>query len=408
MLRHQAFKFRLYPNVEQRIGLARQFGCARFVYNHFLRQRIDYYAAHKGEQKQGLNYSDTARALVELKQQPETEWLGEVNSQALQQSLMDLDTAYQNFFTGRAKFPHYKCKRDKQAFRVPQHFTLDTASGHLCLPKLTPIKIVLHRPVAGIIKSVTVSRTPSGRYFASLLCEIEMKDRKPKRRGKEQALDVGLKHFVVTSAGEKVETPAFLRQSEKQLAHLQRELSRKKPGSNNRHKARVKVARLHEHVANQRADFLHKQSRRLIDESQAIYVEGLNVKGMLANHSLAKSISDAGWGEFLRQLRYKGEWYGCRVEAIDRFFPSSRTCGNCGGMHAALTLADREWECPECHTLLDRDLNAARNILTAGRARAKQHQQEGRAGIAQTQTPGEMCASQARQRTRKPPALAVR
>jgi putative transposase len=188
----------------------------------------------------------------------------------------------------------------------------------------------------------------------------------------------------------------------------QRRLARKQSGSQNRIKARVKVARLHEHIANQRRDFTHKLSRRLIDENKAIYVESLNVAGMLANHSLAKSISDAGWGEFLRQLQYKGAWAGCSVAAIDRFFPSSRTCRMCGYHNADLTLADREWECPECHTRLDRDTNAAGNILDAGRARAKQQKQECRAGIARTHTPGETCASKADLRTRKPPALAVR
>jgi putative transposase len=407
MVIHQAFKFRLYPNIEQHNFLARQFGCARYVYNYFLRQRIDFYAAHKGEKKQGLNYFDTARALVKLKKQPETEWLNEVNSQALQQSLLNLDTAYKNFFAGRAEFPKFKRKHDKQSFRVPQFFDLDTDTGHLCLPKMTPIKIVVHRPIVGVMKSVTVSRTPSGHYFASILCEIETKERKPKRRGKEQGLDLGLKSLVVTSEGEKIAPPNCLRKSEKKLAQLQRELARKKPGSNHRDQARVKVARLHEHIANQRADFLHKQSRRLIDESKAIYVEGLNVAGLLANHSLAKSISDAGWGEFLRQLQYKGAWYGCRVEAIDRFFPSSRACGKCGCINAALTLADREWKCPECHTLHDRDINAARNILVAGKAqakRAKQQKQECRAGMARTQTPGETGARKAGLRTRKPAA----
>lgn len=411
MLRLQAFKFRLYPNVEQRIFLARQFGCARYVYNHFLRQRFDFYAAHKGEEKQGLNYYDTNKSLTVLKHQPGTEWLCEVNSQALQESLRNLDTAYRNFFEGRAEFPKFKRKYDKQSFRVPQHFYLDTDTGHLCLPKMAPIRIVVHRPIVGTMKSVTVSRTPAGYYFASILCEIDAPEPKPKRRGKEQGLDVGLKSFVVTSEGEKIDPPNCLRKSEKKLAHLQRELSRKKKGSNNRNKARVKVARLHEHIANQRKDFLHKQSRRLIDESKAIYVEGLNVAGMLANHHLAKSISDAGWGEFLRQLEYKGAWYGCTVEAINRFFPSSKACGVCGCINTALTLAEREWECPECHTLHDRDINAARNILAAGKSQAKratQQKQECRAGMARTQTPGEMRASKARLRTRKPPALAVR
>lgn len=250
---------------------------------------------------------------------------------------------------------------------MPQHFSLEAAQGRLTIPKLTPLKIVVHRPVEGEIKQVTISRTPSNRYFASILCEVEAKDPKPKRKGKAIGLDLGLKSFAVTSEGEKIDPPQHLRRSEKKLARLQRQLSRKQKGSQNREKARLKVARLHEKVANQRADFLHKQSRRLIDESQAIYVESLNVKGMLANPHLAKSISDSGWREFLRQLAYKGEWVGCHIGEIDRFFPSSKRCHQCGYIHQDLRLSDREWDCPECHTHHDRDENAAKNILTFGK-----------------------------------------
>jgi len=328
MIFHQAYKFRLYPNAEQRQALDRQFGCTRFVYNYFLRQRMDYYAVHKGEKKQGLNYQDTARMLTVLKHQPEFAWLQEVNSQSLQVALRDLDTAYKNFFEGRAKFPKFKSRRDRQSFGVPQHFTLDAEQGRLSLPKLTPLKIVVHRPIAGTLKSVTISRNPSGRYFASILCEVEMQDPPPRRTGQEIGVDLGLKSFLVTSQGEKIDPPQPLRRAEEELCRLQRKLSRKQKGSRNREKARMKVARLHEKVANQRADFLHKQSRRLIDESQAIYVESLNVKGMLANHHLARSISDAGWGEFLRQLQYKVVWTGCRLE---RSSPSSRPAGGVTG-----------------------------------------------------------------------------
>jgi putative transposase len=382
------------------------------VYNYFLHQRMDYYAAHKGEKKQGLNYNDTAILLTALKRQPEYAWLKEVNSQALQVALRNLDTAYGNFFAGRGKFPQFKSRRDKQSFGVPQHFILDAERGWLALPKLTPLKIVVHRPVIGMLKSVTISRSPSGRYFASLLCEVEVKDRPPKHKGKEIGLDLGLKSMAVTSEGEKIAALQPLRRAEKKLCRAQRQLSRKQKGSQNGEKARLKVARLHEKVANQRADFLHKQSRRLIDESQAIYVESLNVKGMLANHPLAKSISDAGWGEFLRQLQYKSAWYGCRLEAIGPFFPSSQLCHKCGYRKTDLTLAEREWDCPVCHTHHDRDVNAALNILGEGRAKSKLKR---RAGIARTtvsagpygKTPGETRARMAGLRTRKLPASAV-
>ncbi len=383
MLVNKAFKFRIYPTPEQEKILAQQFGASRFVYNHFLRQRIDYYAAHKGEKKQSLNYHDTARMLTELKRQPAYEWLNESNSQSLQAALRNLDTAYRNFFEQRAEFPKFKSKRGKQAFHVPQHFRLDMEAGQLALPKLTPLKIIVHRPVEGKTKSATVSRTPSGCYFASILCEVEMKS-KSKKRGRVIGLDLGLKSFVVTSDGERVDPPQHFRKAETKLAKLQRQLSRKQKGSKGREKVRLKVARQHEKIANQRADFLHKLSRRLVDESQALYVESLNVKGMMSNHHLAKSIGDSGWSEFVRQLGYKSEWCGCRLGQVDRFFPSSKRHAACGYIYQDLQLSEREWTCPECKQLVDRDANAAANILLFGQLSNSQR----RAGTAQTQRRG--------------------
>lgn len=400
---YKAFKFRLYPTLEQESLLIQQFGAARFVYNYFLRQRIDYYAAHKGEKKQSLTYYDTAKLLTELKRQPEYAWLNEANSQALQAALRNLDTAYDNFFNRRAEFPRFKSKRSKQSFHVPQHFKLDVEQSRLILPKLGPLKIVVHRSIEGKPKSVTISRTPSGRYFASILCEVQIKP-KAEKTGRVVGLDLGLKSFVVTSDGETIDPPQTLRLAEQKLAKLQRRLSRKQPGSKNHEKARLKAARLHEKIANQRADFLHKLSRRLVDESQAIYVEDLNVKGMLRNHHLAKSISDAGWSEFVRQLTYKGEWYGCTVGQIDRFFPSSQRHAACGYIYQDLRLSEREWTCPECGELVDRDKNAAQNILTfacacaAGTGGQLTHSKtKSRAGTARTLTPGETGARKAGQ-----------
>ncbi len=406
MVVQKTFKFRLYPNAPQCERLARQFGCCRVVYNHFLAERIAFYAAHKGEKKQGLNFNDTCKALTQLKRQVDYVWLNDVNAQVLQQALKNLDAAYVNFFEGRAEFPKFKCKGDKQSFRVPQNFDLDIQAGHLLLPKMTPLRIVLHRPVEGTLRSVTGSRTPSGRYFASLLCEVDLPAPMPKQPAKEQGLDLGLKTFAVTSDGQQIETPGYMRKAEEQLIRAQRQVSRKLPGSHNREKARMRLARLHEKVANRRANFLHKQSYRLTRENQALYVEGLQVKGMLANHHLAKGISDAGWGEFLRQLQYKGAWYGCRVEAVGAFFPSSKRCHICGHIKANLTLADREWDCPVCSTHHDRDLNAARNLLMEGQARVRT-MASCRAGTARTQTPGETCARKAGRRTRKLAAFAV-
>jgi putative transposase len=408
VLVNKAFKFRIYPTPEQEKPLSQQFGASRFVYNYFLRQRIDYYAAHKGQKKQGLNYHDTAKMLTELKRQPEYVWLKEANSQALQAALRNLDTAYHNFFENRAEFPKFKSKRSKQSFHVPQSFYLDAETGRLSIPKLAPLKIIVHRPLEGEAKSVTVSRTPAGRYFASILCEVEVKS-KPKKRGRVIGLDLGLKSFAVMSDGEKIDPPQHFRKAETKLTQLQRRLSRKQKGSQGRDKARVKVARQHEKIANQRADFLHKLSRRLVDESQAIYVESLNVNGMMSNHHLAKSISDSGWSEFVRQLEYKSAWYGNHFGQIDRFFPSSKRHAACGYIYQDLTLSEREWTCPECGTLVDRDENAAQNILTFARASAagtggQLSDSQRRAGTALTHTPVETRVRQTGQRNRKPSA----
>jgi len=363
---HKSFKFRLYPTKEQKKTLASHFGQARFVYNHFLRKRIDYYVANKNGEKKSLNYHDTARMLTELKKQPDTVWLGESNSQSLQQSLRNLDRAYTHFFRDGFKFPKFKKKSRKQSFSVPQNFKIDIETKKLHIPKLTPIKIVLSRSVEGEMKNIVVSKTPSDKYFVSILCEIE-KNIKPKKKGREIGIDLGLKSFLVTSGNEIVDTPKYLRKSEAKLKKCQKLHSRKIKRSNNRNKSRIKVARIHERISNQRNDFLHKLSHRLIRESQSIYSEDLCVKGMMANHHLAKSILDSGWSEFVRQLKYKSEWSGVYFGQINRFFPSSKRCNACGWINESLTLADREWTCQNCGSKLDRDHNAALNILQLGK-----------------------------------------
>ncbi len=374
----KTFKFRLYPTAEQEDWLARQFGACRFVYNHFLQARMDYYAAHKEDSKKGLTYHDTALQLTQLKQQDGYEWLKEANSQSLQHSLRDLENAYTKIFSKKTQFPRFKSKRDGQAFQVPQHFKIE--GNHLILPKLGSIRMVVHRPLEGQLRHVTLKATPTGRYYALLTCRVEFPD-PPEKQG-QIGIDVGLKSFLVTSNGDVVEHPKHLLKAEKRLSRLQRSLSRRKIGSKNREKARLAVARQHEKVADRRSDFLHKLSRRLVDENQVVYAEDLYVKGMLANHRLAKRIADSGWGELFRQLTYKGQWYGTEVHHIYRFYPSSQLCHGCGYRYEKLQLSERVWTCPNCHTVHDRDLTAAINIARFDRSNRT-------GGTPGTLTPGE-------------------
>jgi putative transposase len=360
MKTNKAFKFRIYPNKAQCQTLEQHFGCARFVYNYFLRQRIDHYA----ETGKGLTYHKNAHALTQLKKEAEYAWLADVNAQSLQQSLRNLDVAYSNFFNKRGRFPNFKKKRNKQSFCVPQGFTL--AEGKLRIPKCTAIRIIIHRELEGTMKSVTISRTPAGRYYASILCELDIPD--PIFSGSEVGLDYGIKAFITTSEAKLIDAPNYLRKAGTKLKRLQRLVSRKTKGSSNRRKAVLRLARQHEKVANQRQDFLHKTSRQLISENQAIFIESLAVKNMIRNHHLARSISDSGWNMFVNMLKYKGQWYGCNIHEIDRFFPSSKRCHRCGYIHESLRLSDRSWVCPECSKEHDRDVNAAVNILIFGRA----------------------------------------
>lgn len=366
---YRAYEFRLYPTTTQQATLAAWFGQARFVYNYFLRVRTDFYAVHQGEKKQSLNLFDTVKQLTVLKKDPALNWLTESNAQSLQYSLRHLDTAYNNFFNKRGQFPTFKKKTSRQSLTVPQYFSLNTTAKTLTIPKMTPLSIVLHRPTEGNIKSVTIKRVPSGKYFAVLLCEVPTLIVKPKTEGWRLGIDLGLKSFLVTSDGHRVAPPQFLRHAERTLRLAQRRVSRRTKGGKNWQKAKHRVAIIHERIANKRKYFLHTISSSLVSKSQAIGLEDLNVKGMMANRHLAKSIADAGWSELVRQLTYKGEKAGCRIEKIDRFFPSSKRCHLCGYIHDGLTLNDREWECPECHVVLDRDLNAAKNIALFAMAR---------------------------------------
>ena len=267
---NKAFKFRIYPDDTQKQFLAQSFGCARFVYNRFLRQRIDYYA----ETGKGLTYHNNALALTQLKKLPEFEWLKDVNSQSIQQTLRNLDIAYHNFFNKRAEFPKFKKKCNKQSFNVPQHF--DIHDNMLDIPKCKGIKIKLHRDIEGTMKSITISKTPSGKYFASVLVETEIPD--PIYSGNEIGIDYGVKAFITTSEGEIIESPKFLRKSELKLKQLSKSFSKKQPSAKNRYKTQEQLARQHEKVSNQRQDFLHKTSKQLVSDNQAIYIESLAIR----------------------------------------------------------------------------------------------------------------------------------
>ena len=332
--------------------------------------------------KKHLRYKDTAGLLTRLKKEEDKSWLSEVNSQSLQQTLKDLESAFSRFFKKIAAFPRFKKKSNRQSFKVPQHFSI-TNDGKLKLPKMEPITMVIHRELEGEMKSVTISKTPTGKYYASILVEYERSS--TPLNGSVIGADLGLKEFVITSNGDKYPNPKHLKKSLKRLKRLQRALSRKAKDSSNRIKARSFVAKAHERVANQRKDMHHKLSLKLTCENKAIALEDLNLKGMVKNHKLAQAISDAGWGQFLSFLEYKGELYGCEIRQIDRFFPSSKRCSNCGYIKSDLTLAIREWDCPECLVQHDRDINAALNILKFS---------ESTAGSAETHTPEKLVERQ--------------
>lgn len=358
----RAYKFRFQPTPEQEQNLARTFGCARFAYNHMLRLRTD---AWYKEQKR-VGYHETSALLTELKKQPETIWLNEVSSVPVQQSLRHLQTAFSNFFARRTKYPTFKSKHDKQAAEyTASAFKWDGKA--LKLAKMdAPLNIRWSRtlPKAAKLTTVTVSKDAAGRYFVSLLCDDTVQA-KPEVTGKI-GIDLGLTHFAILSTGEKIAAPNTFRKNEAKLAKLQRRLAKKQKGSANRLKAKLKVARLHAKIADTRRDFLHKLSTRLINENQVVATETLAVSNMKKNRCLAKSISDAGWSEFVRQLEYKALWYGRTLVGIDRWYPSTKRCSDCGHTVTKMPLKVREWTCPECGSIHDRDVNAARNVLAGG------------------------------------------
>lgn len=356
----KAYKYRIKPNKEQIEMFEKHFGSVRFVYNWGLEQKTKVYQ-QTGET---ILHNKLVTSLPELKEK--NPWLKNVNSQAIQSSLRNLDNAYTRFFREKKGFPKFKSKYNpKQSFQCPQNCSVDFDKSILNIPKVRNIKTIFHRKFDGEIKTVTISRVPSGKYFVSILVEDGKEfPFKPKlERNDAVGIDVGLKDFVIMSDGDRVSNPKYLRKSERKLAKLQKRLSKKQKRSNNRNKQKQKVAKTHEKIANQRKDFLHKTSYEIVHKNQGtICMEDLCIKGMIKNRRLAKSISDAGWGMFNTFLKYKSEWYGKNLLDIGRFEPSSKMCSSCGAIKSDLKLSDREWICSKCETKHDRDINASINI----------------------------------------------
>jgi len=358
----KAFKYRFFPTDEQSAQLARTFGCARYVYN----QALDFRSKAWRQEKKSVGYHDTALKLTEWKKEPERTFLCEVSSVVLQQSLRNLDDAFTNFFEKRAEYPKFKSRRHRQSARYAANAFTFRDSQITLAKQSAPLDIAWSRPLPEDAKllSLTVSRDTANRYFVSILVETDVQPLKQVKA--EVGIDVGIKTLATTSDGEKIENARPLVRREKRLRILQRRLSRKVKDSNNRKKARFRVARLHTRISDIRRDTLQQFTTRIIRENQAIYVEGLNVAGMVKNHNLARHIADAAFGEIFRELEYKAEWYGRTYLALNRFFPSSKLCSSCGYLLDELPLSVREWDCLVCGAHHDRDINAAINIKLMG------------------------------------------
>ena len=358
----KGFEYRIYPSQKQELLLARTFGCSRWAYNHFLEEKIRAYE----ETKKHLNYSKCCKMLTALKTQEGTEWLAEVEAAALQQSLRNLDRAFKNFFDRMHQgvgFPNFKKKKSRKTYRTPAAKIVDDT--HVWIPKVGLVKARISRPIQGRIVSATIKQVPSGKYFIVFTC-TDVPEAPNTKAGKAIGIDLGIKTLVTTYDGEKIGSLEGTKKLEKKLVKEQRKLSRKKKGSNNRAKQKIKVARVHEKIANKRKDHLHKVTAKLISENQVVCAETLNVEGMMKNHHLAKSIAMQSFATLLGFLEYKARERGKIFVQVDRWFASSKTCHSCGVKADAMPLNIRSWQCKSCGTRHDRDINAAENILAEG------------------------------------------
>jgi putative transposase len=358
----RAYKYRIYPNEEQAQKLEQFFGATRFIYNWGLEQKIKQYQ----QDKTNLSCFDLINKLTKLKKQEEFKWLHDVYSQSLQASLKNLDNAFVNFFRKNSDFPKFKTKRKSRAScQFPQHVKINFEQYQVFIPKLKYVKFAKDRKFNGVIKTCTVFKSKTNKYYISILVEdgLELPNKQKVNENNTLGIDLGIKDFLVLSNGTKIPNPKFLEKSEKKIAKRNRELSRKQKGSQNREKARLKLAKTYEKITNKRDDFLHKLSHKLVTESQitTLCVEDLNISGMMKNSRLARSISSASWSRFISMVKYKADWYGKNVIQINRFDASSKTC-SCGVKNEQLTLKDRFWTCSSCGNIHDRDILAANNV----------------------------------------------
>jgi putative transposase len=355
----KSFKFRIYPNKDQEVLLAKHFGACRFVFNHYLDKRKETYL----EDKKSLNYYDNANDLTQFKKDENFNWLKEINSQSLQSSLRNLDTAYGKFFRKQTKFPRFKSKYDKQSFKIPQSVSIE--DDKLIIPKFKGgIKINLHQEINGEILFATISKSTTGKYYVSITCEVNYKPFD--KTGSKVGIDTGIKDLAILSDVTTYENIKTLKKNLKKVKYNQRQLSKKVKGSSSRNKQKQKLAITHEKITNVRKDYLHKVSTEIVKNHDIISVEDLAVKNIMKNHKLAQAMSDVSLGTFYSMLEYKCDWNDKQFVKIGRFFPSSKMCSNCGWINQDLTLNIREWTCPSCGETHDRDFNASKNILKQG------------------------------------------